>query len=99
MKDRNLTIQHWRGQLSAGVIAGAFLSTAILAVTGTLCGANASPMAISSQALMWLTAFVWTLCICSCFLFASGLRAWLILSGSALILWALFALLKHAGLS
>jgi hypothetical protein len=42
---------------------------------------------------MWLAVLVWLGVMGSCFLFRSGLRAWVVLGGAAMLVWGLFEIL------
>ena len=88
-----LTNQQWFAKFVAALVAGALLSLGCMAVLGVLCHANGDARSVSSQFLMWLAILLWFALVGSCFLFRSGLRAWAVLGGGALVVWGVFALL------
>jgi hypothetical protein len=47
---------------------------------------------MKGQFVMWMMAPVWGLTLAFCFLFRSGLRAWLWLGGANLLVWSLLML-------
>lgn len=79
--------KQWLAKLSAAVLLGFTLT---IALTGLLMDFVFGPVAVFSihgQFLMWMIAPVWVAILSSCFIFRSGLRAWLYLGAANLLLW------------
>jgi hypothetical protein len=93
MTDRPLTNRQWPAKLVAAIVPGIIFSFGCMAVVGLLCHTTGETRTVSSQFLMWLAVLVWLGVMGSCFLFRSGLRAWIVLGGAAILVWALFEIL------
>lgn len=85
-----LTSRNWAGKASAGVLAGFALALAASGLFYRLLPGGGDG---KLQLAMWLMAPLWAGVICFCFLFRSGLRAWLWLGGAALLLATLALIL------
>lgn len=93
MTDLPFTNRQWLAKLVAGIVPGIMFSFGCMAVVGVLCGTTGEPRTASAQFLMWLAVLVWLGVMGSCFLFRSGLRAWVVLGGAAMLVWGLFEIL------
>ncbi|MDE7546976.1 hypothetical protein PY793_03090 [Acetobacter fabarum] len=93
MTNRPLTNRQWLAKLVAAIVPGMMFSFGCMAVVGLLCHATGEARTVSSQFLMWLVVLVWLCVMGSCFLFRSGLCAWVVLGGAATVVWALFEIL------
>lgn len=93
MTELRLNNRQWLTKLVAAIVAGAIFSFGSMAVMGVLCHTTGDPKTVSAQFLMWLAVLVWLVLIGSCFLFRSGLRAWCVLGGAAILAWGLFVML------
>lgn len=93
MTDLPLTNRQWLVKLVAGIVPGIMFSFGCMAVVGVLCRTTGEPRTASAQFLMWLAVLVWLGVMGSCFLFRSGLRAWVVLGGAAMLVWGLFEIL------
>ncbi|AFJ01367.1 hypothetical protein Q7C_186 [Methylophaga frappieri] len=82
----------WLSKTLAGLILGFFIA---LATTGLI---YLLPLKIrisaEAQLIMWLLPPIWLTILSTCFLFRSGLRAWLWLTGANIILFAIYFLFK-----
>lgn len=76
----------WLCKSVAGTVLGLALG---LAAGGVLMRHLAGPPAITAQLAMWAVAPVWMGVLSLCFLFRSGLRAWLWLLAANAAAWAL----------
>ncbi|MGB8601405.1 MAG: hypothetical protein WCD42_04335 [Rhizomicrobium sp.] len=85
-----LSSRNWLGKLSAGVIAGFALA---LVGSGLFYHLVPGGGAGKMQLAMWLMAPVWAGVISFCFLFRNGVRAWVWLGGSAVLLAAILLIL------
>ncbi|MBM3563202.1 MAG: hypothetical protein FJX16_00950 [Alphaproteobacteria bacterium] len=81
----------WVGKTSAGAILGFSLAIALAGLFAWLSpGRLATPNKF--QLVMWLIAPIWLTTLSLCFLFSSGMRAWLWLGAANLAAYAgLFA--------
>ncbi len=93
MTELRLDNRQWLAKLAAAIVPGLLLAFGGMAVVGQLCHTNAEAQTVSAQFLMWLAVLIWVALIGSCFLFRSGLRAWVTLGSAAVIAWGLFAIL------
>ncbi|MBB6523606.1 hypothetical protein [Pseudoteredinibacter isoporae] len=79
--------KQWLAKLSAAIILGFTLT---IALTGLLMEFVFGPVAVFSvqgQFLMWIIAPIWVLILSSCFVFRSGLQAWLYLGAANFLIW------------
>ncbi|WP_336947141.1 hypothetical protein [Asaia sp. HN010] len=93
MKKRVIDNRQWFLKLLAGLLPGAAFSLGLMVLIGHLCGSTGNPMTLSSQWLMWLAATLWVSCLCVCFLFRTGLGAWLGFGWLACLVWLVDTLL------
>ncbi|SFP26968.1 hypothetical protein [Qipengyuania nanhaisediminis] len=87
----------WLGKASAGVILGFTLA---LGFTGLFVWLTPDGLMAGSgktQFAMWLVAPIWCGIASFCFLFRSGIRAWLWLGGANIVVFALLAIAKSVG--
>lgn len=90
-----LTNDQWLAKLAAAIVPGALLSLGCMAVLGLFCHASGDARSVPSQFLMWFAIVGWLALVGSCFLFRSGRKVWVMLGGSALVVWGLFAILAR----
>jgi hypothetical protein len=77
----------WVSKTSAGAILGFTLAIALAGLLAWLTpGGLAAPNKF--QIVMWFVAPIWLTTLSLCFLFFSGMRAWLWLGGANLIAYA-----------
>ncbi|MFA5495925.1 MAG: hypothetical protein WC247_14240 [Porticoccaceae bacterium] len=77
----------WWSKTLAGVLAGFALAFALSGLFAFLtAGGPAAPNKF--QVTMWFVAPAWMAALSLCFLFRSGLRAWLWLGGANVVAWA-----------
>jgi hypothetical protein len=76
----------WWAKSLAGALLGLTLA---LAVGGMFMRYVDGPAMITSQIAMWVVPPVWMAVLSFCFLFRSGLRAWLWLLAANALAWAL----------
>ncbi|ANQ41609.1 hypothetical protein BAR24_09105 [Gluconobacter oxydans] len=90
MRSAPLSSRNWFPKASAGLVLGLTLALSCVGILGLLCHTNGDPRSPASQYLMWLVAPMWTAVLGSCFMFRTGWRAWGILGGINVLLWALY---------
>lgn len=88
---RELSSRDWPGKASAGVILGFTLATALATLFAALFSRGDSYFTAQGQVAMWLTAPIWCLVLSLCFLFRSGLQAWVLLGAANLVAWTVYA--------
>ncbi|AFI84545.1 hypothetical protein [Methylophaga nitratireducenticrescens] len=93
MKSHSSSTQNdWILKTFAGLIAGFFIALAVSGLFFLL------PLTIDrsaeAQLIMWLQALVWLTILSTCYLFRTGIKAWLWLTGVNLLLYALYFLFK-----
>lgn len=76
----------WWSKSLAGVLLGLGLALALSGLFAFL-GEEGVTAANKFQVVMWLVAPLWSLLLALCFLFRSGLRAWLWLGAANLLAW------------
>ncbi|MFB1484932.1 hypothetical protein [Corallococcus sp. RDP092CA] len=83
----------WLSKSLAGVLLGLALAFGVSA----LLSLALTPLAPSSrnQLVMWSVVPVWMGVLGGCFLFRTGLRAWLWLGGTAALFWGVFLFLRQ----
>ncbi|MED5545430.1 MAG: hypothetical protein VYD90_09280 [Pseudomonadota bacterium] len=88
-----LTSRNWAGKTAAGLVLGLALALGVSGLLAALLGVRDSFFSPQGQFTMWIIAPVWCAVLSLCFLFRSGLRAWLWLGLAAAAVWlTLFAL-------
>ncbi len=90
---RALTSKDWFGKVSAGVLLGFALALGVSGLLPTLGIGSLSFLKTSGQFMMWLISPVWATVISLCFMFSSGLRAWLWLGAANIAVWGALALM------
>lgn len=93
MRKRVIDNRHWLAKLLAGLLPGAAFSLGVMVLIGHVCGSTGNPMTQSAQWLMWLAALLWVVCLTLCFLFRTGLGAWLGFGWLACLVWLVNTLL------
>ncbi len=88
---RALTSKDWLGKVSAGVLLGGALALGVSGLLPTLGIGSISFMQTSGQFMMWLISPLWAAAISFCFMFGSGLRAWLWLGAANIAVWGALA--------
>lgn len=88
------TSKNWVFKVLAALMPGLIFTIGLTGVVGLLSHTNGSPQSASGQYLMWLTALVWSTVLSTCFLFRTGRQAWVWLSISCAVIWALFFVLR-----
>ncbi|MBW4329264.1 hypothetical protein KY084_00030 [Stakelama sp. CBK3Z-3] len=83
-----LTARDWFGKASAGLVLGFVIALGVSGLVSLALGVGDAYFSTTGQFTMWLIAPVWSLILAFCFLFRSGLRAWVLLGIVALIAWA-----------
>lgn len=93
-KERNTLSRDWFWKTLAGVIGGFGLA---IVASGLL--ARLTPGALDQpnkfQVAMWLVPPVWIGVMSACFMFRTGLRAWVWLGGANALGFAMLALARH----
>ena len=88
---RPLSSRDWFGKASAGLILGFLLALGAAGLFKMATGVEETFFSTKGQFAMWMMSPVWALTVSLCFLFRSGLRAWVWLAAANLVLWALLA--------
>ncbi|KMS51935.1 hypothetical protein V474_02500 [Novosphingobium barchaimii LL02] len=87
-----LTSRHWLGKASAGLILGFTLALGFSGLLAWAIGVSDTFFSTKGQVTMWSISPVWCIVLSLCFLFRSGLRAWIVLGLANAVVWAaLFA--------
>ena len=84
-----LKSEDWLGKASAGLILGFTLSLGLGGILGSLIFSDISRFSIAHQFTMWVTGPILVLILSSCFLFQSGVRAWVWLGAANFFTWGL----------
>lgn len=88
----HLASRHWMGNASAGLILGFALALGFSGVLAWAIGVSDTFVSTKGQLTMWSISPVWCIVLSLCFLFRSGLRAWIVLGLTNAVVWAaLFA--------
>ncbi|TIX51660.1 hypothetical protein [Alteraurantiacibacter aquimixticola] len=88
-----LTSKNWFGKASAGLILGFALALGISGILYRSIDVGDDIFSLPAQFTMWAMGPIWAGILSFCFLFRSGVRAWLWLGGATLAVWlALFAM-------
>lgn len=82
--DFRYTSRDWLSKSSAGVILGFVIAIALSSIYGQVGPGGLFWGGAEPQFVMWMVWPIWTGIISFCFLFRSGLRAWLWLGAAAL---------------
>lgn len=82
-----LSSRNWLGKSSAGLLLGFTLALGCAGLFRLAVDVG-DALSMKGQLVMWMMAPVWALTLAFCFLFRSGLRAWLWLGGANLAVWA-----------
>lgn len=82
-----LSSRNWFGKACAGTILGFTLSLGLCGVFACFGPGSVSFFSAQGQITMWLMAPLWAGVLSFCFLFRTGLRAWLWLGGANIIIW------------
>lgn len=93
MTELRLNNRQWATKLMAGLVPGALFSFGCMAVVGRLCHTTGDARTVCAQFLMWMAVVVWLALLGSCFLFRSGVRAWVVMGGAALLVWGMYGVL------
>ena len=83
------TSRNWFGKVSAAVVLGFALSIGIIGLVGQLTAGGLPGEADKVQFTMWMTSPIWIVFLGSCFLFRTGLRAWLWLGAANIVCYGL----------
>ena len=87
MSKSQLSSRDWFGKASAGLVLGFLLALAAGGLFKMLVGVGDAFFSTKGQIAMWLMSPVWALTLSFCFLFRTGLRAWVGLAIANVILW------------
>lgn len=90
---RELTSRDWFGKASAGLVLGLAIALGFSGVLFHALGIGESYFSLPGQFTMWVMAPVWAIILSLCFLFGSGLRAWLWLGAVSAAIWAILFLM------
>jgi len=88
---KELSSRDWFGKSAAGLILGFLLALGAAGLFKLLAGVGLggdSFFSTKGQFSMWLMSPIWALTLSFCFLFRSGLRAWLWLAAANVLVWA-----------
>lgn len=83
-----LTSRGWAGKASAGLVLGFMLALGLCGLFATFGPGDLSYMSTQGQVTMWLMSPLWAGVLSLCFLFRTGLRAWVGLGLANLLVWA-----------
>ncbi|MFC7334633.1 hypothetical protein [Rhodocista pekingensis] len=86
-----LSARDWAGKAAAGLVLGFLLALGASGLLRTLLNAGEPFFSAKGQFSMWMMAPVWALVLSFCFLFRSGLRAWMWLLLANIPVWGLTA--------
>lgn len=81
--------KHWFGKASAGALLGFVLCIGISGIVLRYGFGDIAMFSIQGQFLMWMLSPLWLCLISLCFLFPSGVAAWLCLGAVNGLVWAL----------
>ncbi len=84
----------WISKTFAGVALGMALSVGASGLLVLALTAAGVPSSLRNQLAMWSVMPVWMTVLGGCFLFRSGLRAWLWLGGATALVWGAFLFLR-----
>ncbi|MFC7050449.1 hypothetical protein [Emcibacter nanhaiensis] len=87
--EEKLSSGNWFGKVSAAVILGFLLSIGLTGLVGQITVGGLPGDANKVQFTMWMTAPIWIALLGSCFLFRTGLRAWLGLGAANVVCYGL----------
>jgi hypothetical protein len=83
-----LTSRDWLGKASAGVVMGFVLALGLSGLLAWGIGVSDTFFSTKGQLAMWSMSPIWCLVLSLCFLFRSGLRAWVMLTLASAVVWA-----------
>lgn len=99
MREHIYASRPWVGKVSAAVIPGFALALAGSVALRELAGVGDAFVDAGGQIAMWSVAPLWAMLLSFCFLFRSGVQAWLSLCGGNLLVWATILLVRSGLLS
>jgi hypothetical protein len=85
---------NWFGKASAGFLLGAAIALSLSSLFAFVGPGGVAYGDVQPQLVMWVAVPIWMLILGFCFLFRSGLRAWLWLGVVAIISFALLFAVK-----
>ncbi|MYL99391.1 hypothetical protein GR702_16605 [Novosphingobium sp. FGD1] len=88
MSAPQLTSRNWLGKASAGLILGFVLALGLSGLLAWSIGVSDTFFSTKGQLAMWSISPVWCTVLSLCFLFRSGLRAWIGLGLASAVVWA-----------
>jgi hypothetical protein len=94
---RPLSSRDWFGKASAGLVMGFLLALGLAGLMRALLGLKEAFFSLPGQFTMWAMSPVWSLVLSFCFMFRSGVRAWVALGAANALLWAIVWLLGGFG--
>lgn len=84
----------WVSKSLAGLLLGAAIAIGVSGLLTLALTATEVPPSLRNQLAMWSAMPVWMTVLGGCFLFRSGLRAWLWLGGASALFWGAFFLFR-----
>ncbi|MGC4028570.1 MAG: hypothetical protein QM696_06850 [Steroidobacteraceae bacterium] len=85
----DLTATNWIGKASAATVLGFWLAIGLSGLFASFGPGGLTAGTGKVQFNMWMIAPLWTAVLCACFMFRSGLRAWLWLGAANVLVYAL----------
>ena len=82
-----LTSRDWFSKASAGLILGFLLALGLSGLLAAALGISDNFFSTKGQLTMWSMSLSWSLVLSFCFLFGSGLRAWIWLGLANVLVW------------
>lgn len=88
-KQPPLSSRNWFGKASAGLIMGFVLALGLTGAFAWFGPGEVGYFSAQSQVTMWMMGPLWAGILSFCFLFRTGLRAWLWLGGASALVWGI----------
>ncbi|TNE62607.1 MAG: hypothetical protein EP335_11490 [Alphaproteobacteria bacterium] len=85
-----LSSKNWLGRASAGLILGFGIAIGLSALFAHFGPGGFNGESTKMQMTMWMTSPIWVTVLCCCFLFQTGLRAWLWLGATNIFIFAAY---------
>lgn len=86
---QELSSRNWFGKASAGFVLGYLLTLALTGMFARFGPGQVGFFSAQAQVTMWIMSPIWAAILSFCFLFQSGLRAWLWLGAANMVAWGL----------
>lgn len=85
----DLTSRNWFGKAAAGTVLGFMLALGLTGIFAWFGPGEVGFFSVEAQFTMWMMSPIWALILSFCFLFRTGLSAWIWLGAANLVVWGL----------